>query len=81
MKTFLRFAILVITLFATPRLTTAQSNPWVEVTAYGARAVANVRQTTTAKSPSGSGCTEGSPVVYLADPNAFRDGDGILLYN
>lgn len=72
---------MVITLFATPRWTTAQSNPWVDVTAYGAHAVSNVPQTTTAKSPSGSGCTEGSPVVSLTDPNEFRDGEGIVMYN
>jgi hypothetical protein len=57
----------------------AQLNPWVDVTAYGARGGATVPQTTTAKSANTSGCTEGSPIVCLAEPTAFRDGDGIVL--
>lgn len=81
MNTISRFAILVVALLAAPLLARAQSNPWIDVTAYGARAVSNVPQTTTAKSPSGSGCTEGSPIVYLTEPSSFRDGDGIVLHN
>ncbi len=80
-RNFLRFGIFAAATIAVPALTIAQSNPWVDVTAYGARAVTTVPQTTTAKSPAGAGCTEGSPVVYLADPSSFRDGDGIVLYN
>src|ERR1700739_3875946 len=60
--------------------TSAQSNPWVDVTRYGARAVSAVPETITQKNRSTPGCTAKSPTVHLREESTFQNGDGIVLY-
>jgi hypothetical protein len=47
--------------------------PWHDITAYGARAVASVPQTT-------GSCTKGSKTIYLNASPAFQNGDGLVMY-
>jgi hypothetical protein len=76
MKTRIRFAFCFLALVVSAPTASAQSNPWIDITTYGARAVSTVPQTTT----SGTGCTSGSASVSLTAASTFQNGDGVVLY-
>jgi hypothetical protein len=49
------------------------SNPWIDVSFYGARPVSTVPQSTVT-------CRSGSASVELADASGFQNGDGVVAY-
>jgi hypothetical protein len=80
MNTRLRTCLFFLVFLSCGCSTSAQSNPWVDVTRYGARAVSAVPETITQKNRSTPGCTAKSPTVYLREESTFQNGDGIVLY-